>query len=54
MEAWHIKSFCILPLWGYMGCGASPQHGQQWILRRNGPETHMALSFPFSGAVSNE
>lgn len=20
--------------------------GQQWILRRNGPETHMALSFP--------
>lgn len=54
MEAWHIKSFCILPLWGYMGCGACPQHGQQWILRMNGPETHMALSFPLSGAVSNE
>lgn len=26
---------------------------QQWILRRNGPETHMALSFPLSRAVSN-
>lgn len=32
----------------------APQHGQQWILRRNGPETHMALSFPLSGAVSDE
>lgn len=32
---------------------SAPQCGQQWILRRNGPETHMALSFPLSRAVSN-
>lgn len=29
------------------------QCGQRWILRREGPETHVALSLPLSRAVSN-